>query len=105
MVDVLYFSAHSVVFTYGVLNVAKALSTQISDSKIASNCPHPLDLCARFVNSLVPDVSGRSVSHTPNMKRYIWVKSTYQPASAVKKLRLESKTKSPRKQKRTWMSL
>ena len=57
-VEVYYISTlPSVVSTNDVLNVAQALSKQISESKIASNCPYPIDLCARFVNALIPDVS------------------------------------------------
>jgi hypothetical protein len=70
-------SAPSAVSTNEVLNMAQALSKPISASKIASNRPRPMDLCARFVNSLIPDISECSVSHTPNMKGSIWEMSTY----------------------------
>jgi hypothetical protein len=89
-VEVYYISSMlSVISTNEVINVAQALSKQISNSKILSNHPHPMDLCARLVNSFIPDVFGHSVSHTPNINGQIWETSTYQPASAFKKLELD----------------
>jgi len=108
-VEVYYISsAPSTVSTNEVLKVAQALSKQISDSKITSNRPHSMDFCARFVNSLIHDVSVQTVSHTPNLKRHIWEMSTYKPAIAVKKLHMESKTKTQQNRKElknSWMSL
>ena len=53
-VGVYYISwAPSAISTNEVFNVAQALSEQVSDSKIAYSCPHPMGLCTSLVNSLI----------------------------------------------------
>ena len=46
------------------------LSKQISDAKLASNRPHPMDLCAQFVKNLARKITKDSVFLTPNMIHY-----------------------------------
>ena len=53
-----------------VMSALITLSKQISDAKLASNPPHPMDLCAQFVKNLARTITKDSVLLTPNLVSY-----------------------------------
>ena len=46
-----------------VMSPRITLSKQISDDKLASDWPHPMDLCAQFVKSLAKGIGGAYSEH------------------------------------------
>ena len=71
------------------------LSNQISDAKLASNRPHPMDLCAQFVKNLARTITKDSVFLTPNMIHY---KKAYPLMVHQSKSQLEAKLKNEEKE-------
>jgi hypothetical protein len=69
-----------------VMSALITLSKQISDGKLASNRPHPMDLCAQFVKSLAKKIDSTSFDHTPNMSAFPCELMTYLSTSGVEKL-------------------
>jgi hypothetical protein len=66
-----------------VMSALITLSKQISDSKPASNQPHPMDLCAQFVKTLNKSINATSVTHTPDMGLFPCDLIQYQSTSAI----------------------
>jgi len=62
------------------------LSKQISDDKLASNQPYPMDLCAQFVQTLIKSVDFTTVTHTPDMDLFPCDLIQYQSTSAAETL-------------------
>jgi hypothetical protein len=62
------------------------LSKQISDGKLASNQPHPMDLCAQFIKTLTKSIDVTTIAHTPDMGLFPCDLIQYQSTRAVKKL-------------------
>lgn len=54
-----------------MLSTIIALRKQ-SDRKIASNRPHPMDICANFVKTLSRGIAVLSIDHTPYMNNHIF---------------------------------
>jgi hypothetical protein len=71
------------------------LSKQISDAKLASNRPHPMDLCAQFVKNLARKITKDSVFLTPNMIHY---EKAYPLMVHQSKSQLEAKLKNEEKE-------
>ena len=72
--------------TSDVMSALINLSKQISDGKLASNRPHPMDLCAQFVKTLAKKVDVSSFETTPNMADFPFDNTLYMTTSAVEKL-------------------
>ena len=72
--------------TSDVMSALITLSKQISDGKLASNRPHPMDLCAQFVKTLAKKVDVSSLETTPNMADFPFDNTLYMTTSAVEKL-------------------
>jgi hypothetical protein len=67
------------------MSALNTLSKQISDGKLASNHPHPLDLCAQFVKTLAKKIDLTSFETNPNMTDFPFNITLYMTTSAVKK--------------------
>jgi hypothetical protein len=69
-----------------VMSALITLNKQISYGKLASNRPHPMDLCAQFVKSLAKKIVSTSFDHTPNMSASPCELTTYLSTSGIEKL-------------------
>ena len=78
-----------------VMSALITLSKQISDAKLASNRPHPMDLCAQFVKNLARTITKDSVFLTPNMIHY---EKAYPLMVHQSKSQLEAKLKNEEKE-------
>ena len=72
--------------TSDVMSALITLSKQISDGKLASNRPHPMDLCAQFIKTLAKKVDVMSFETTPNMSDFPFDNTLYMTTSAVENL-------------------
>jgi hypothetical protein len=72
--------------TSDVMSALINLSKQISDGKLALNCPNPIDLCTQLVKTLAKKVDVTSFEMTPNMSDFLFDIASHMTTSAVKKL-------------------